>query len=190
MCKVGFASCTAIIDVLIYNRIHTIRLSTLRCSSRSQPFCIIIRLLQESDISNTHTCAVGTKGQRASPRPSLILYNFARLVRHCAKQSDRDCTGHLSEPSIYENQWNLRIRAFRKRCSQLSSVRCSTRDETFIQLLTNFPGQRWSHTILPYWMFFSTGYRIQRRNLLRRGSFDYTISSPQRTTKVSEQTSS
>ena len=104
MCKVGFASCTAIIDVLIYNRIHTIRLPTLRCSSRSQPLCIIIRLLQEFDTSNTHTCTMGTQGQRASPRPSLILYNFAKLIRHCAQRSDRDCTGHIPEPSLYENQ--------------------------------------------------------------------------------------
>ena len=67
------------------DRVHTIHFSTLRCSSRSQPVWIVIRLLQESDPTNTHTGSMGTERQRPSPRPTLILYYLARLVRYRAK---------------------------------------------------------------------------------------------------------
>lgn len=81
---------------------------------------------------------MGTKRQRPSPRSSPILYHFARLVHYCAKQSDRHCTGHISKPSVYEDQRNLRVRASRERCCQLSSVNYPARAETFVHLL-NFP---------------------------------------------------
>ena len=131
-------------------RIHTIHLPTFRCSSRGQPIWIVTRLLQESHTSNTHACTMGTKRQCASPRPSLNLYHFARLVRHCAKQSDRNSSGYISKPSIYKTQRNLRIRASRKYHCQLSSVSCSTYREASIRLLIGLLGQRWSNIILPY----------------------------------------
>ena len=150
MCKVSFVRCTTIIDMLIWTRIRTIHLPALRCSSRSQPVWIVTRLLQESDTSNTHTCTMGPKRQCSSPRTSLILYHLARLVRHCARRSGRNCAGHISKSSIYKNQRNLRVRTFREHCCQFSSVRCFTHGETLVGRLIKLAGQGWSNTILPY----------------------------------------